>query len=87
MSDAADILVAELARWRAMSYDELVALVNEPHHFTRKGASGREYGVEAVIVWDGRARQNIRVILDVSGKGGKRTADFILAPDGTFIDE
>lgn len=62
-----------------------------PHHYTRSGDSGAEYGLEAVIAWDGRGSENIRVIVSISGSGWslfrRSSEDFIRASDGSFVDE
>ena len=53
--------------------------------------SGTTYQLQSQVLWEGKAGGDIRVLVAV-GAGGVSalkplTDDFILAPDGSFVDE
>jgi hypothetical protein len=54
-----------------------------------QGPSGALYQLEHIIAWDGRTRGDIRVIVYLFEDSATRTLseDFIIASDGSFIDE
>ena len=86
-----ELLLAELACWRAKSYGELVALIDSENHSERTTGTGSRYGLEVSIHWDDRAGGAVRVIGNVDLGGWTAfvpwTDDFIKAPDGSFVGE
>ena len=88
--EARPILVAALARYRSMSYDELADRIGEIDALEIVGSSGVAYQIE--IRWDGRNGGDVRVLGGIDD-GGWRSSfsplsdSFIVAPDGSFIGE
>jgi hypothetical protein len=70
-----------------------VEIVDEPQVETHEvtGESGTVYQVETQVFWDGRPESDIRILCSIDDGGLAAflpmTDDFILAPDGTFVDE
>ena len=54
-------------------------------------SSGTVYQVETQAFWDSRKEGDLRVIVSVDDGGWRAwmpvSEDFILAPDGSFVDE
>ena len=78
-----------LAEFRGLDYPVLVArLVNQVEIVNAPTTSGEEVEVEVQGFWDGEKDGDIRVIATVAtGIFRSASADFILSPDGRFIDE
>ena len=90
-AEANALLAAHLRGYRARPYSDLAALVSEPESTEIAGPSGARYQVEVLAVWDERPHGNLRVIGAIDD-GGLRafvplSADFIVAPDGSFVGE
>jgi hypothetical protein len=55
------------------------------------GPSGERYHLQADVFWDsGAADEDLRVWIELKEAAephGKLTTDFIMAPDGSFVDE
>ena len=87
-SSVIDVWIEEL---RAYSYRELVALIGKVQTRKVKAADGRLYQLEAQVFWDSRKDGDVRVM--VAGDDGGLSAykplvhDFIMAPDGSYVDE
>jgi hypothetical protein len=71
----------------------IIRVVEAPEEETREvtAESGTTYELQSQVLWDGKAGGDIRVLVAV-GDGGvssfrRLTDDFILAPDGSFVDE
>ena len=89
--EAHSILREQVESYRRRSRSSLLELLSEQDTFTVRGESGVEYQLEFQAFWDERANGNLRVIGAIDD-GGLRalapfTADFILAPDGSFVGE
>jgi hypothetical protein len=87
--EALSVLRAELAKYRARSYDELARLVGEINSYDVVAPSGLSYQVEIVVSWDGHKDADIRV--DGMVDDGRWLAcfvplctGFIMEPDGTM---
>jgi len=71
----------------------IVRVVEEPEVETCEvtAESGTTYQLESQVLWDGKAGSDIRVLVAVDDGGWSAykplTDDFILAPDGSFVDE
>jgi len=71
----------------------IIPVLEEPQVETREvtAESGTTYQLESQVLWDGKAGGDIRVLVaaDDGGASARKpvTADFILAPDGSFVDE
>lgn len=90
--EAGEILAAYVARYRAKSYAELVALIGDVQVHEAAGDSGAGYVLEFDVLWDRKPNGDIRVVGGIDD-GGLRSAfaplsdDFILTPDGDFVGE
>jgi hypothetical protein len=66
-------------------------LLKEQDVFEVAGASGAVYQLEIQAVWDGRKKGVLRVRGSIDDEGWRALAplvsDFIVRPDGTFVDE
>jgi hypothetical protein len=90
--EARAILGAEVEKLRACSYSELVErLLDKQETFEVTGPSGSWYQVELQAFWDDKPAGNLRVIGAIDDGGWRAfvplSDDFILAPDGSFVDE
>jgi hypothetical protein len=92
-SEARSIAAAEIAKLRSRSYQELLRLM-EPNHLEVIGAqTGLRYAAEAQAFWDEghRGSGNLRVMVSIfpAAEGPMRgmTEDFIVRPDGSFVDD
>jgi len=91
-AEALSIAHAELAELRQETYARLVdRLLDKQEDFERLGTGGMRYSVELQAFWDDKPHENLRVSAAVDD-GGLRsfaplTADFIVAPDGSFVGE
>ena len=88
---AAEILLEEVGKLRALSYAELVGRIGDPEVREITGSDGKRYQVETGCHWDSVEGGNVRVITAIDD--GKLTDiapltdDFIKAPDGSFVGE
>lgn len=88
-------VAAEVARLRQLSYEDIAQLVDRQDLLTNITAStGDDLVLNTTVVWDGGGPGDVRVIVDVWWPGDPRwvkhslaTDSFIMAPEGTFIDE
>ncbi len=89
--EAAELVEAELRKFRSQPYDELQRLRTDVMTYTVRGPSGATYQVEIEAFWDSGRPGNLRVMaaIDDGGLSSFRPLcrDFILAPDGRFIGE
>ncbi len=91
--EAAAWVAEEIARLRAASYADLLALEGQAEHQPREAEDGRQLVLEAEVFWDDRERRNLRVFVDVwdassrVAVGSIAKDDFIRAPDGSFVGE
>jgi hypothetical protein len=86
-------VAAQIARLRAMTYPELLALRDSPQHFEVPVDDGRFvlHG-EFEVLWDDPRKRAgaVRVIVAIWNDAGGRplaSDDFIRAPDGSFVGE
>ena len=91
-AEALGLLDAALGRLRPLSYEDLAQRVDaEPEIAEAQGQSGALYQIELSVMWDDRARGNIRVMGSVDDGRWRAfmplTRSFIKAPDGTFVGE
>ncbi len=92
--EAQGILAAELLRYRAMSYSDLLKLMGSPQVVERSGASGVSYTLEIEVFWDSPHEPggDLRVIVSIDDGRFFSTlsplsSDFIKDPDDKFIGE
>lgn len=90
-TEALRILHAQLQQWRERAYADLCNDVGESRRFEVTGESGTWYQGSVRVFWDDKPDGAIRVIASIDDGGWRAfvpvTADFILAPDGTFVGE
>ncbi len=89
--EARAVLAEHLARYRELSYAELEARLGEVDAFEAVAPSGNEYQLEFEVFWDDKPRGDLRVMGGVDDGGWRAfaplTDDFIMSPDGSFVDE
>ena len=86
------IAEAELRELRQATYAELVErLLDTQEGLERLGAEGTRYAIELQAVWDDKPNGNLRVIASIDDGGWRSliplSADFIRAPEGSFVGE
>lgn len=92
ITEARSILGQEVEQLRRATYDELVGrLLDKTETYERRGGSGTHYQVELQAFWDDRPDKNLRVTASVDDGSARAfrplSADFIRAPDGSFVGE
>ena len=93
-AEAKSILNAELSRLRQLTFAQLMErYLDETEAFEVKAASGAEYQIEVEAFWDDPRKpgENLRVMAAIDDGRGWRsisplTDDFIMTPEGTFLD-
>ena len=90
--EARSLLAEQIARFRARSYADLVAIIGLADCIEIAGPSGQSYQVELNVFWDHKPGGNVRVAAAIDD-GSFRASfsplsdDFIIAPDGSFVGE
>ena len=90
--EARIVLCEQLAKLRQKIYRDLVSMIEDEFATNEvEGPSGVKYQIEIQVWWDATSGGDVRVhgLVD---DGGIRafsplSEDFIMAPDGTFVDE
>ena len=89
--EAKEILAEKLEAYRKRSYDDLLYLLDTQDTEEIKASSGIVYQLEFQVMWDDKKGGNLRVMGAIDDGGIRAfaplTADFILAPDGSFVGE
>jgi hypothetical protein len=89
--EAQQLLKARVDQLRAISYHDLLGLLDKETVIEGEGASGRRYSIETSVFWDGAKDRDLRVIVAIDDGGWRAyapmTDDFIMAPDGSFVGE
>ena len=89
--EAKSLLLSKLNTYRMKQYSEFLPLMDEPDTFELNGESGVEYQIEIQAFWDDKKDGDIRVMGSIDN-GGLRALfplceDFIMSPNGEFVDE
>ncbi len=88
---ATTLLDEEIKALREISYAGLVAMMKDVRRRETIAEDGKTYFIEMNVLWDSRKGQDIRVVVAVDDGGVRAsvpiTGDFIMAPDGSFVDE
>lgn len=88
-----EIVEAELKKIRVRPYSELKSYVQQNKVDAYEvELNGKSYTIEIQYFWDSKSSHNIRVMGNINTKGFwssffPTSADFIITPHGTFIDE
>lgn len=90
-AEAKAILSRELSVYRRRPYPELIARLGVEDRRELRGPSGTTYQLAFQLLWDDRDAGHLRV-MGMIDDGGLRafvplSEDFIVGPDGGFIDE
>jgi hypothetical protein len=90
--EALKILDDLMVEARELPYETLVAkYLKTPDCREVMGPSGARYNVAIDALWDNRSLHHLRVMFSIDDGGWRSflplTGDFIMAPDGSFIDE
>ena len=91
--EAKSILNAELEKFRAKSYGDLVSLIENPVTFEITTSSGTWYQLEFDATWDDPDKPNdvLRVFGSIDDGGVRAYSplsnDFLIAPTGEFVGE
>lgn len=90
-TEALHVLLEQLRLWRKRSWSDLRNEIGRSQRFEVTAESGTWYQGKIQAFWDDKPDGAIRVIASVDDGGWRAfvplTADFILAPDGTFVGE
>lgn len=91
-AEAKLILEQELSRYRERSYEELLSLIDRSETFWRSSPSGTNYQIQMQVFFDDiKAKRDLRIAGAIDDGGWRAfsplCADFIMAPDGSFVDE
>lgn len=85
------LLARKLQIYRAMSYEQLRALVGRVEPYNFEASDGMHWQIEIQIIWDEKPNGDIRVLGAIDASDLRAflplTDDFIVAPDGTFVGE
>ena len=89
--EAQQLLKARVNQLRAMSYHDLLSLLDKETVIEVDGSSGGRYSIETSVFWDDANDHDLRVIVNIDDGGWRAfapmTDDFIIAPDGSFVGE
>ena len=95
--EAIKILEDKLSEYRKLPYSELVEKIGEHETFEGKNENGEYYKngeyyqIEIEFFFDGHEETDLRVAGAISYSGWTdffpACRDFIISPDGTFVDE
>jgi len=90
--EARSVALAKVTELRQMTWDELRSrYLKQPETVEVTAASGAVYQVESYALWDGAKERDLRVIVAVDDGGWRAFAplseEFIIAPDGSYVDE
>jgi hypothetical protein len=85
------LIDAELHRLLELPYSELIKLVGNRRLKEVVGEDGIPYRVDIEAIWDIAGEKDVRVIVSVDDGGWRAirplTQDFVMCPDGSFVDE
>jgi hypothetical protein len=90
--EAMELIEKELSAFRSKTYLELKEMI-EAQPFTKEITSETDtkYQIEIMAHWDDKPNEDIRVHGCIDDMGWRAffplSSDFIMSPDGEFIDE
>lgn len=84
-TQASQILESELARYKALSYAELLNIMGQPRTSEVNVPSGEKYQIEVDVFWDDAQEGALRVLGSIDDGGWRALAplcrDFIMVSD------
>jgi hypothetical protein len=90
-NEIGQLLKARVDQLRAMSYPDLLGLLDKETLLEVDGPSGRRYFIETSVFWDDKKGHDLRVLVAIDDGGwgalSPMTDAFIMASDGTFVGE
>jgi len=90
-TEAASVLAKELARYRGMSYAQLLVLLDDTTKLEVSGPTGANYQIDIQVLWDYKPDGDLRVLGAIDDGGWRAflplTDSFIMRPNGTFVGE
>jgi len=91
-SEARGIARAQVSALRQLTWEQLRdRYLSSPQTVEMSGESAVVYQVQTQAVWDSRVDGDLRVMVAVDDGGWRAflplSEDFIIAPDGSFVDE
>ena len=90
-TEARSVLRAELAKYRAKSYPDLLYLLKSQDCSEVKGPSGVLYQIEITAFWDAKPNDILRVRGAIDDRGLRAffplVEDFLITPMGQFVDD
>jgi hypothetical protein len=90
-AEARSILHAELLKYRAKNYPDLLYLLERQDCFEVKGSSGVLYQLEIQAFWDAKPNDILRVQGSIDDRGLRAffplVEDFLITPAGQLIGE
>jgi hypothetical protein len=91
IQEAKSLIVQEIAKYRQISYKDLLHFREEVDTYEVSSLSAEVYQIEVQAFWDSGKPGNLRVMVSIDGGGipawRPLTNGFILSPDGKFIGE
>jgi hypothetical protein len=85
------VLADQLIQYRTKPYEELKAMIGQVEAYDISSPDGLAYQIEIQVFWDDKPNGDIRVAGAIDDFGWRvyvpLTDSFIVAPDGTFVDE
>jgi uncharacterized protein VirK/YbjX len=91
--EAKEILKEHINRLRKLHYSELCKYLEADNIDTPEavGKTGTKYQLEIQAVWDDKKEGHLRVMVCIDDGGWRAffpmSDDFIIAPNGAFVDE
>ena len=83
------IIQEELDAYKKKPYSYLVSLIDDPTTKEVRSESSTLYQVEIQVIWDGKDKENIRVIGSIDNMSwysfSPMTEDFIMSPNGSMV--
>ena len=92
-AEARLVLTAEMERYRAKAYEQLVTLIGNDQNYEVTGPSGTVYQLDIQAFWDDprEPNTNLRVMGAIDDRGISAYApmcdSFAIAPSGVFVGE
>jgi hypothetical protein len=90
--EASLVIRRELVPYRAKAHADLLRLVEDSQNYEVSAPSGKTYGVKIFGIMDDEQHGHLRVIGLIDDGGwwtmfAPLSEDFIMRPDGSFVDE